>query len=367
MWTTSLTGPDSHLRIVILAGGIGSRFWPASTPARPKPLLALGGSGIPLIRETVDRALALVPADRLSILTGEHLVAPFLGALPEVERRHLWIEPRARGTGPVLAWAAHRIHREDPDAVMVSLHSDHVIHPGEALIQLIPEAASLIRSLDLIGTIAVPPNRPETGYGYIRPGEPLTRMPVEEAPGGVRSLVGFRVEAFVEKPELSQAREYVAQGYLWNSGIFILPVARFLEEVREHAPEISRHLHFLDEGDEAAFFDAVPTVSVDEAVLERSERVGAVRATFAWDDVGSWESLSRTLQADGAGNFSMGEVHAIDARDSIVWSEEGPVVLYGVEGLVVVRSGGVTFVASREAAGEMKKFLAQLPERLTDR
>lgn len=316
---------------------------------------------MPLIRETVERALALVPPERLRILAGEHLAAPFLGALPEIDRGHLWIEPRARGTGPVLAWAAHRIFRDDPDAVMVSLHSDHVIDPGEALVKLIPRAAALMFESDLIGTIAVPPSRPEIGYGYIRPGERLTPPnPSVDSPDG------FRVGAFVEKPDLPTATAYLAEGYLWNSGIFILPVARFLAEIREHAPEIGDHLHLLDRGEDAAFFEAVPNISVDEAVLERSRRVGAVRATFAWDDVGSWEALARTLPADEGGNFTMGEVHMVESRDSIVWAEGGPVVLYGVEGLVVVRSGGITFVAPRERSGEMKKLLARIPERLAD-
>lgn len=356
MWTTSLTGHDPHLRIVILAGGVGSRFWPASTPARPKPLLALSGSGRPLIRETVERALALVPRERLSILAGEHLARPFLDELPELGRDHLWVEPRARGTGPVLAWAAHRIWKEDPKAVMVSLHADHVIHPGEALVDLAGKAAALFRNQDLIGSIAVPPTRPETGYGYLRPGEPIPD----------REVAAFRVGAFVEKPDLARAQALLSQGCLWNSGIFILPVAPFLEEIRTHAPEIGDHLRLLDEGRVETFFDAVPNISVDEAVMERSRHVGAVRATFEWDDVGSWESLSRTLPADVSGNVSVGEVYPIDSGNSIVWTEEGPVVLFGVEGLVVVRSGGMTFVASRKSAGEIKKHLAQLPEHLVN-
>jgi mannose-1-phosphate guanylyltransferase len=248
---------------------------------------------------------------------------------------------------------------------MVSLHSDHVIHPGEALVELIPKAAALLRENHLIGTIAIRPNRPETGYGYLRPGDSI-RGGAVSADTHHRPLEGFRIGAFVEKPDLSRAEAYLSQGYLWNSGIFILPVSRFLEEVTEHAPEIGDHLYLLDRDEDAAFFEAVPTISVDEAVLERSGHVGAVEATFAWDDVGNWESLSRTLPGDEAGNFSVGEVHAVDSRDSIVWSEEGPVVLHGVEGLVVVRSGGLTYVASRAAAGEMKNLLAQLPARLAN-
>ena len=352
----SLPGTESRLWVAVLAGGVGSRFWPASTPARPKPLLALA-SEQPLIRDTVDRALSLVEPRRLSILTGAHLVSPFRSILLTLEEENFWVEPQARGTGPVLAWAAHRILRSDPEAVLVSLHADHRIEPESAFPPLIRSAAELARTEDILLTIAVSPDRPETGYGYIRRGEPLANEDFLEA---------FRIGEFIEKPDLAAAEKYLSSGYWWNSGIFVLPVARFLHEIRLHAPEIGGHLPLLDRGDDAAFFEEVPTVSVDETVFERSGRVGAVKANFRWDDLGSWESLTRSLASDAAGNCGLGDLHAVDSQDSVVWAEDGPVVLFGVDNLVVVRSGGITLVTSRQRSPQLKHLLARLPEGLRE-
>ncbi|HYW05534.1 MAG TPA: sugar phosphate nucleotidyltransferase, partial [Longimicrobium sp.] len=164
--------PNPRLWTVILAGGVGSRFWPVSTPARPKQLLPLA-SDQPLIRDTVDRILPLVPAERLRILTGAHLADPILSALPELGQGNLLLEPRAAGTAPVLAWAAAEMERIDPDAVMVSLHSDHVIAPPERFRSLIARAAELAAAHGRLFTIGAVPTRPETGYGYIRMGGAL--------------------------------------------------------------------------------------------------------------------------------------------------------------------------------------------------
>ena len=342
------------LWVTVLAGGVGARFWPASTPARPKPLLPLASSR-PLIRETVDRAAALAAADHVRVLTGAHLVGAFREALPELSEASFWVEPVARGTGPVLAWAAHRARRLEPGAVIVSLHADHLIAPVDAFTSVLREAVRIAADEDLLLTIAATPDRPEVGYGYLRPGEPL------RASGGVEA---FKVGEFVEKPDAATAATYVSRGYLWNTGIFVLPAARFLEEIALHSPEIGPHLPLLDEGDEKAFFEAVPTISVDEAVFERSPQVGAVRATFQWDDVGGWAALARSLRADASGNRSFGDAHVVGSTDSVVWAEDGPVVLYGVDGIVAVRSGGVTLVTTREASPGLKELLAQLPPEL---
>ena len=347
----------SHLSIVVLAGGIGSRFWPASRPERPKQLLPLA-SHRPLIQETVDRALSLVPRSRLRILAGRHLVLPFRQVLSEPDEELFWVEPRARGTGPVLAWAAHRLHAQDPDAVMISLHSDHAIEPRGAFLQLLPRAAELAAREDLLLTVAVPPNRPETGYGYLRPGPALET--------GDPSFRAWKLGAFIEKPDEAAARRYLSQGYLWNSGIFIWSTARFLEEVRLHAPEIARHFPLLDQGDVDGFFAQAPHVSVDEAILERSGRVGTVEATFEWDDVGSWDALVRTGSPDDSGNVVEGKGQVVDGEGNVVWAEDGPVVLFGVHDLVVARSGGITLVTRRDRAGELKDLLGRLPESLRD-
>lgn len=341
---------------MILAGGVGSRFWPLSTPRRPKQLLALG-SGRPLVVDAFERASTLVPMKRLRILTAAQLVGPISEALSGAGSDLFLVEPSARGTAPVLAWAAHRLRREDPDAVMISLHSDHVIEPAAAFADLLRRTAELAGREGLLFTVGVAPDRPATGYGYIRPGEPLA------SDGGLRA---FRVGSFVEKPGREAAEAYLRDGYLWNTGIFVWRADAFLREVERWAPEVADHLHLLDAGDTEGFFRAVSPATVDVAVLERSDRVATVKADFHWDDVGGWESLGRLLAPDRLGNVAMGEAHLIDASGNIAVSENGAVVLFGVDDMVVVRTPAVTLVTRRERAPDLKGLLDRLPQELLD-
>ncbi len=340
---------DQHVWVVVLAGGIGSRFWPVSTPERPKQLLPLA-SGQPLIADTLDRARALVPDARIRILAGEHLARPFAGVLRGFPAEGYWIEPKARGTAPVLAWAAEKLARIDPEAVMVSLHADHLIRPVEAFEQTVAAAVRVARQDSALVCIGVPPDRVETGYGHVEPGASV------DAGEGIQA---FRVRAFHEKPDPTTAKRYVDHGYLWNTGIFVWKTSQLLEELTRHAPEVAPYLPLISRSDQA-FFDAVPVSVIDRAVMERSERVATVRATFSWDDVGSWEALSRTRPPDALGNVSVGASRAVDARNNVVFAEEGEVVLYGVSDLVVVRTPDRTLVLPRERAADLKTLLSEL-------
>jgi mannose-1-phosphate guanylyltransferase len=348
--STRSSQPEPSLWAVILAGGIGSRFWPVSTPARPKQLLPLAGDR-PLIQQTVDRIAPLVPRERLRILTGERLARPILDALPGCAAEQLLLEPRARGTAPVLVWAAHTIARTDPDAVMTSLHADHVIEPDAAFRALLSEMARVAAAYGRLFTIGAVPTRPETGYGYIRPGAPLA--------GAARE-----VAQFVEKPAREVAERYVAEGYLWNTGLFVWPVGLFLEEIRRHTPEVAECLALLDAGDVDGYFAAVPTLSIDEGLLERSGRVAVMPADFRWDDVGAWDAVGRTRAGDAAGNVVVGNAHLVETKDCIVWAEDGAVVVFGADDLVVVRVGEITFVAPRARTAELKRLLDRLPPEL---
>jgi mannose-1-phosphate guanylyltransferase len=340
---------DGHVWVVVLAGGVGSRFWPVSTPERPKQLLPLA-SDRPLISDTIDRARALVPDARIRILAGEHLARPFAGALTGFPQDGYWIEPRARGTAPVLAWAAEKLERLDPEAVMVSLHADHLIQPLAAFEESVAAAVRIARRDDLLVCIGVPPDRIETGYGHVEPGVPV------DTGGPVKA---YRVRAFHEKPDPATAKRYVDQGHLWNTGIFVWKASVLLEETRRHAPEVSEFLPLIRQSD-AAFFDAVPVSVIDRAVMERSARVATVRATFSWDDVGSWEALSRTRPQDARGNVAIGTARAVDARGNVVFAEEGEVVLFGVDDLVVVRTHDKTLVLPRGRAADLKTLLGVL-------
>jgi mannose-1-phosphate guanylyltransferase len=337
---------------VILAGGVGSRFWPVSRPTRPKQLLPLAGDA-PLISQTVERILPLVPVARIRILTGAELARPILDAAPSLSREQLLLEPRARGTAPVLAWAAHTIAALDPAAVMLSLHSDHVIEPADAFRSVLARAAALSAEHNRLFTLGARPTRPETGYGYIAPGASLT------ADGAAHA-----VARFVEKPDRERAGQYIAEGCLWNTGIFIWPAQLLLDELRRHTPELAALLPLLDAGDVRGFFEQAPTLSIDEGLLERSDAVAVLRADFTWDDVGAWDAVARTRPADSAGNVAVGDAHFVDARGCVAWADDGSVVVFGADELVVVRSGSVTFVAPRDRTPELKQLLAQLPERL---
>jgi mannose-1-phosphate guanylyltransferase len=335
---------------VILAGGAGSRFWPVSTPSRPKQLLPLAGPD-PLIRETIDRILPLVPIERIRILAGEPLRAPIQSVVPDLADANFLVEPRVRGTAAILAWAAHEIARRDSDGVMISLHSDHAIRPEAAFRDLLANAARIAQEQQLLFTLGAVPTRPETGYGYIRTGDQIESG-------------AWRIAEFVEKPDGVTASRYIREGYLWNTGLFVFPAALFLEQLREHTPEIGALLPLLDAGDVTAFFDQVPTLPIDVGLLERTRRTGVMRTTFDWDDVGSWDAVLRTGTPDGAGNVVHGDAFAVDSTGSIVWSEDGTIATYGVKDLIVVKTGAVTLVLPRERAGDLKKLLEQLPDRV---
>ena len=351
--------PDMHLDMplnptrstddcfaVILAGGEGSRFWPASRPDRPKQLLPLG-SPRPLIQDTLERAEALVGPERVRVVAGGSLVSPLCGAAPGLTEERFLVEPQARSTGPALAWAAWEIEKLSPGAYMISLHADHVIHPLEGLVETVDRALAAARRGALV-CIGIEPERPETGYGYVETG----------------SVTGDRTWAarrFVEKPDLETAESYLAAGgFLWNSGIFVWRAAELLAAMRESTPEIAGAFPLLEAGDTEGYFSAVEPVSVDVGVMERSDSVEVALATFTWDDVGSWAALARTREADAQGNVMVGSGRVVDARRNIIWSEEGEVVLFDVDDLVVVRSGDVTLVTRRDAAPDLKKLVNRL-------
>lgn len=339
----------------MLAGGVGARFWPVSTPKRPKQLLPLG-DGASLIGDTVERLLPLVGWERLRILAGRHLAEPFEKQVDGLQDEHFLVEPEAKGTLPILAWAAHEILKTEGNAIMASLHSDHVIRPAEVFRAQIQEAAELATREQRIITFGVPPTRPETGYGYIRSGDRL----------GAGEPEAYEVGQFIEKPRREAASDFVRRGYLWNSGIFVWPARLFLDELRKTAPQVGDLLTLLDAGKVAEFFEQVPTISVDEGVLEKSARVAVLPTRFEWDDVGAWDAVGRTRHADTAGNVAVGDVSLVDAKDCIAWGDDGAVVLFGVDNLVVVRSNGVTLVAARERTAELKSLLKQLPRSLRD-
>jgi mannose-1-phosphate guanylyltransferase len=336
---------------VILAGGAGSRFWPLSSPKSPKQLLPLAGTRS-TAEETLDRLAGFIPTSRTLLVAGAAL-APLLTERLGIEPRNMLIEPRAASTGPALVWATWEARRRDPEATVLSLHADWVVGDPAAFVRTAGSALEAARKHDRLVTVGIVPSRPETGYGYIVPGDPLDR--------GSRT-----VARFAEKPDASEALDLMAEGALWNSGLFGWTAARLFAEVTAHTPEIARHLPTLEAGDIAGFFAAVPAISIDVGLLERSERVAVVPGHFDWDDVGTWEALARVRPRDRTGNIAVGQVFLNESSDCIVWSERIPIVVSGMQDVVVVEANGRILVMARSQAAELKQILDSLPSPIRD-
>jgi mannose-1-phosphate guanylyltransferase len=339
----------------VLAGGVGSRFWPLSTEARPKQLLPLV-SKEPLLAETLKRLRPIVPPSRTLILTNASLVRAIGRMAPKVPKANIIAEPRPAGTAAALTWAAHVIEeRDSKDATMLSVHADWAIGDPDGFREVVSTAATAAESMHSLVTVGVVPSRPDPGFGYIEPGQQVAL--------GVR-----RVTRFVEKPTREKAAEMRDRGFLWNSGIFAWRVGEFLDEVRLHSPEIapalSRHGTSMK-----AFFSAVKPIAVDHAVLERSAHVLVVAGDFGWDDVGTWGALRRVRPRDASNNAVSGAVHALDAANNVVHAEgeDQQVVLFGVNDLVVVVKDGLTLITTVERSADLKTLVESLPRKLRDR
>ncbi|HXY68484.1 MAG TPA: sugar phosphate nucleotidyltransferase [Gemmatimonadales bacterium] len=339
---------------VVLAGGVGARFWPVSTARRPKQLLALAGDR-PLVAESVERLLPLVPAERVLVVGSPALQEPLRRALPGLPAANVLAEPRAASTAPALAWATARAAAGDGAAAVLSVHADWTVADPEAFRAAAAAALDLAEREDALVTVGARPTRPEIGYGYVVPGAPL----------GAGS--GRRIARFVEKPDAAEAARLIAAGALWNTGMFAWTAARFRAECRRHAPELAGGLPALDRGDVEGFYRAATPVSVDVGLYERTDRGAVLPGDFGWDDVGSWAALARVRAPDAAGNVTVGRAHVVDAAGCIVWSEDGTTVLDGVSDLVVVRARGVTLVTTRERAPHLKELLARLPSDVAER
>jgi mannose-1-phosphate guanylyltransferase len=339
---------------VVLAGGVGSRFWPLSTPERPKQLLPLV-SDRPMLVEALDRLGPLVPTERVLILTSKALAPSLRALMPEMPAANVLAEPRAGGTAAALAWAAHEIERRaGRDAIMISVHADWSIGDPDGFRQTLSRAADAATAHRSLVTVGIVPSRSDDpSFGYIEPGE--------EVATGVRT-----VARFIEKPNRQQAAVLVERGNLWNSGIFVWRVGDFLDELRAHTPEVAPAL-VAHADDVEGFFHAVTPISVDVGVLERSARVLVLPGDFGWDDVGTWAALARVRHADAHGNATSGDTHTLHASGNVVHAEGNSVVLYGVSNLVVVTRAGLTLVTTIDKSAELKTLLDSLPPSLRDR
>jgi len=336
---------------VVLAGGSGTRFWPLSTPENPKQLLPLAGS-VSTAEESIDRLTGLVPRERILVVTGAALAAQIQQRL-NLPAANILVEPRAASTAPALIWATSEAQRRDPEAEVLSLHADWAVGDAAAFRRTADTALLTARQHQCLVTVGMVPSRPETGYGYIVPGAPLA--------DGVRMVARFS-----EKPDAATVLDLMAAGALWNSGLFAWSAELLLAEVEAHTPEVAPQLPALKAGNVGEFFRGVTPISIDVGLLERSGSVAVVSGAFAWDDIGTWQALTRVRAKDPNGNVVVGNASLHESEDCIVWTDRDTVVLSGVQDLIVVQANGRILVMPSERASSMKQLLDALPPEVRD-
>lgn len=350
----------SNLYAVIMAGGAGTRFWPASRARLPKQLLPLAGSSEPLLAATVRRILPLCPKERVFIATGKHLVDACREVLPDLPAENFLAEPLARNTAPCIGWAAATILRRDPTAKVMVLPSDHHIADEEGFLRVLEKANEAAGEHSIV-TVGILPTRPETGYGYIEQGE--------AAKGDV-----FRIARFIEKPDRERASLYAISGkHLWNAGMFFFRAKAMLDEIRKHLPELGACLDDLDRaaerGEEGRLlgeaFSRMPSISIDHGVMEKAADLAVVPGSFGWSDVGSWHSAWELAEKDAQGNAAPEGSVLVDASGNLVahWQKGGAskaIALVGVSDLVVVETDDALLVIPRERAQDVRAVVDAL-------
>jgi mannose-1-phosphate guanylyltransferase len=336
---------QSHIWTVIMAGGVGSRFWPLSRRSRPKQLLDLFGHGT-MVRRTVDRLLPLVPAERQVVVTGRVLGDAMRQELPELPARNVLEEPMGRNTAPAIGWAAAEILARDPDAILAILPADQLIVDEDDYRATVGRAVDAAAQGRIV-TLGIPATRPETGYGYILAGE--------EVDTGVHSVAAFK-----EKPALETALAYLADGrYYWNAGMFFAPARLMMDEMARHAPDVSEGLDRLTRESVDVVYPDLPSISIDYAVMERTDKVAVIPGNFGWSDVGSWRTLW-DYREDGASTYTRGDVIELDGSDNVLFADGGTVATVGVSDLIVVHTPDATLVCPRESAQRIREIVDAL-------
>jgi mannose-1-phosphate guanylyltransferase len=346
------------LHPVIMAGGSGTRFWPLSRKARPKQFLPLA-SKKPLLVETADRLRGLARPQNTWVVCGPQHARPVRKLLPKLPPRNVLVEPVARNTAPAIALACAHVAHQDPEGVLLVLPSDHHIADVKGFVGRLAAAAKVAEQGQIV-TLGITPSRPDTGYGYIRVGPPL-------------SGEAFKVAAFVEKPDAQTAVSYLASGqYLWNGGIFVFRADVMLEAFRRHMPEVWKGLEKLRAAIGtraypsvlARVFPRMPSTSIDYGVAERAQNIAVIPGEFGWSDVGSFAAIAEVRSPDADGNVVEGPgTLAIDSKGCVVLGSGRVVAVVGMTDVVVVDAGDALLVIPKERSQDVRKAVEALKAR----
>lgn len=352
---------NSHTYVAIMAGGVGSRFWPGSREARPKQFLDMLGVGKSLLRLTFERFLPICPAEHIFVVTNAAYRDLIREQIPELSDNQIVCEPSRNNTGPCVAYTAFKLAALDPEANFIIAPSDHIVLKEAAFLEKCTQALDFAAGHDALVTLGIRPSRPDTGYGYIQFGE--------EATSGIRKVLRF-----TEKPNLETARQFLEAGeYLWNAGIFIWSVRSILAAYERLSPDI---FHILQRGTglyntpgEQAFigehYPTTPNISVDFAIMEKALNVYTLPAEFGWSDLGTWGSLHAECPKDEYDNLLQGDrVLALDVDNCLVRTPPGKlVVIKDLSDYIVVDEGDVLLIYPKSKEQEIKQVTALVKAR----
>lgn len=346
---------------VIMAGGSGERFWPASRSSHPKQFLKLF-SDHSMIRETFLRLNRFINRDKIFIVASQNLISKIKTEIPELLPDRLIIEPFGRDTAAAIGLSTLYVQRYYPHSVLLICASDHLIKEEKLFESVVNLGFTISESESVIVTLGISPDRPETSYGYIELGELFHDGEIKL----------FRVKRFREKPNIETAKLFLKEGsFLWNSGMFIFKTSLMLEEIALHLPnlfegltKIERHIGKEDEEKiKQQVFEGLSKISIDFGVMEKSSRILCIQAQFSWDDVGSWNSLARLFPKDKQDNISLGKVITHNTQNSIIVGDNQTVVsVVGLNDVIVIKTQDAVLVCHKNADQEIKEVLKKMKE-----
>ena len=340
---------------LIMAGGKGTRFWPLSTEEKPKQFLNLIGEET-MIQMTVNRIKPIIPIERVFVCTGEMYVDLVKEQLPELPEQNIIVEPEGRNTAPCIALSAFVIKKYYKDANMIVLPSDHLISNEDEFRSVIKNADEFVKeNKDAIITLGMEPSRPETGYGYIRYGKDEKKINNHKV---------IKVDAFVEKPNKEKAETYIKEGnYLWNGGMFLWSAENILNQIEKYSNDTYKALQNIETVDSEEMQELInnnyhktEAISIDYAVMEKSDSIYVVPSRFGWDDVGSWEALDRYREKDDKGNVLVGSAKVVDSHESLVISSSHDIVVEGLRDIYVIENDGKILVGHKSNVANVKEL-----------
>ena len=342
---------------VIMAGGVGSRFWPMSRRSRPKHLLPLI-NGTPLIEATIRRVMPITPEENLLIVTNEYQHRRIHKALPWLKDHSFVLEPFGRNTAPCIGLAAVKIKADDPEGIMIVLPADHIIDDVHEFQKCLKQGVDIAQKGDSLVTIGIPPTRVETGYGYIQRNHKLNGDPHI-----------YQVKTFAEKPNQATAERFIKSGdFYWNSGIFIWRVDVILKHFEEFLPELYQRMIEIEKLGQGAnakkelrrIYRRIRNISIDFGIMERAPSVKVIEGKFGWGDVGSWEEAYRRTKKDDYGNATAGEHLFLKSNNCYVNSTKKFVAVLGMDDVIIVESGNALLVCHRNQAQNVKEVVEKL-------